>query len=110
MDLSVSDYKKIVKYYNIDKPKNNTYKDVAENILASKLCKCIKKVKSDKINEQAAIAVCRDNVFKNRNIDFYTFKCRNKQQLNRKKGTKKRLKKFSKKIGFNKTKKNRKKM
>lgn len=104
MDLTNNDYKKIVDYYNLSKPKNKSYKQVAEETLAGKLCRCIKKVKNDKINEKAAIALCRENIFKKRNIDFYNFKCKEKQKLVHKKKTKKYLKKFSKKIGFNKTK------
>ena len=108
MDLTNKDYKKIVDYYKLNKPKNKSYKQVAENTLAGKLCRCIKKVKNDKINEKAAIALCRDNIFKKRNIDFYNFKCKEKQKLvNKKNKTKKYLKKFSKNIGFNNTKKNR---
>jgi hypothetical protein len=97
MDLSQTDYKKIVHYYQIKKQKNKTYKESAEDILANKLCKCIKKVRPYDNNEDAAITICRDNIFKKRGIDFYNFKC--------KKGTKKNLRKFRKKIGFNKTKK-----
>jgi len=109
MDLTNKDYIKIIKYYKLNKPKNKTYKEVAEDTLAGKLCRCIKKVKNDKINEKAAIALCRENIFKNRNIDFYNFKCKEKQQLIHKKNqTKKYLKKFSKNIGFNKTKKSKK--
>lgn len=104
MNLSTNDYKKIVEFYNIKKNKNQSYKHVAEKTLANKLCRCIKKVKNDKINEKAAIALCRENIFKKRNIDFYNFKCKEKQKLVHKKKTKKYLKKFSKKIGFNKTK------
>jgi hypothetical protein len=105
MDLTNYDYRKIIDYYNLNKPKNKSYKKIAEGILASKLCRCIKKVKNNKINEKAAISLCREKIFKNRNIDFYNFKCKKKQQLIHKKNhTKKYLKKFSKKIGFNKTK------
>ena len=64
MDLTSKDYKKIVDYYKLNKPKNISYKQLAENTLAGKLCRCIKKVKNDKINEKAAIALCRENIFK----------------------------------------------
>jgi hypothetical protein len=109
MDLTNKDYRKIIQYYKLNKPKNKSYKEVAEETLAGKLCRCIKKVKNDKISEKAAIALCRENIFKKRNIDFYNFKCKEKQQLIHKKNqTKKYLKKFSKNIGFNKTKKSKK--
>lgn len=106
MELSSAEYKKIAQFYNIPKPSNKSYKDVAEHVLAGKLCKCIKKVKSlRRIQENAAIGVCRDSIFKNRGIDFYNFKCRKGQKLLSKKGTKKVLKKFRQRIGFNRTKK-----
>lgn len=104
--MSYNDYKKITQYYQIPKTNNKTYKELAENILADKLCKCIKKVRSSKKhNEALAISVCRNSIFKKRNIDFYTFKCKKGQNLLPKKGTKKNIKKFRKNINFNKTKK-----
>ena len=105
MNLTQSDYKKITNYYQISKKKNNTYKDTAENLLATKLCKCIKKIGLHNNNESLSISSCRNSIFKNRGIDFYNFKCKNKQRFISKKGTNKNLKKFRKKIGFNKTKK-----
>ena len=43
--LSQSDYKKILNFYNIPLHKNKRIrKKMAENILAEKLCKCIKKI------------------------------------------------------------------
>lgn len=107
MDLSISDYKKIAQFYQIPKPSNKSYKDISEHVLASKLCKCIKKVRnSRKVVETAAIGICRDSIFKNRNIDFYNFKCKKGYKLLSKKGTRKSLKKFRKNIGFNKTRRN----
>ena len=105
MYLSQTDYKKIVHYYQIKKQKNKTYKESAEDILSNKLCKCIKKVRPYDNNEDAAITICRDNIFKKIGIGFYNFKCKKGNKLVPKKGTKKVLKKFRKKIGFNKTKK-----
>ncbi len=107
MDLNSNDYKKIVNYYNIQNDKQTSNKILAENILASKLCKCIKRVDNKRINEKSAIAICRKSIFKNRNIDFYNFKFKKSPKFVSKKGTtKKRLRKFSKKVKFNKTKKN----
>ena len=60
MDLSTSDYKKIAQFYQIPKQNNKTYKDISEGVLATKLCKCIKKVRnSRKVVESAAIGICR---------------------------------------------------
>jgi len=106
MKLTDNDYKKIVFFYYETKPNNITYKKLAEEILAKKLCKCIKKVQTPKLPEKSAIAICRKSIFENRNIDFYTFKCKNGNLLKKKKGSNKTLKKFSKKIGFKRSKKN----
>jgi len=93
MDLTGSDYKKIARYYQIPKSKNKTYKEIAEDVLASKLCRCIKSIDSynnnspnkittaKKNNEDTAIGICRKSIFKNRNIDFYNFKCKKKPKL-----------------------------
>ena len=109
MELSSMEYKKIAQFYNIPKPSDKTYKEIAEDVLAGKLCKCIKKVRSrQQVLEKAAIGVCRKSIFKNRGIDFYNFKCKTGQKLISKKGTKTQVKKFRKKIGFNKTKRSKK--
>lgn len=102
MDLTTQDYKDIIEFYNIKKDKKHTYKELAENILATKLCKCIKKVKAPQRNEKGAIALCRKSIFKNRNIDFYKFECKKKYKLiSKKNNTKKVLKKTKKKTKFN---------
>ena len=104
MELSSSDYKKILDFYNVPKQNDRSYKNLAEDILADKLCKCIKSVKKKpSITEKSAIGICRNSIFKKRNMDFYTFECKKEAKLHGKKNTKRRLKKFSKKIGFNKT-------
>ena len=47
MKITKTDYMKVLKYYKIDMPPTATYKivqEVAEDILATKLCRCIKKI------------------------------------------------------------------
>ena len=115
MELSSTDYKKIVQFYQLPKPNNKTYKELAEDVLATKLCKCIKKVrKNTQLGEKSAIGICRNNIFQKRNIDFYNFKCKKGHKLLSKKGhkllskkgtQKQVLNKFRNKTGFNKTKK-----
>ena len=115
MDLTASDYKKIASYYQIPKSKNKTYKEIAEHVLASKLCRCIKSIDSynnnnspnkitttKKNNENAAIGVCRKSIFKNRNIDFYDFKCKKKPRLIKKSKSSSALTKTLKKVRFEK--------
>jgi hypothetical protein len=114
MDLTASDYKKIANYYQIPKSKNKTYKEIAEEVLASKLCRCIKSVDSynnrgtnkisgtNKNTEGAAIGVCRKSIFKNRNIGFYDFKCKKNSKLINKPKTHSALTKTVKKVRFEK--------
>tara|TARA_B110000967_G_C18375559_1_gene312719 strand:+ start:124 stop:489 length:366 start_codon:yes stop_codon:yes gene_type:complete len=107
MDLTASDYKKIASYYHIPKSKNKTYKEIAEQVLSSKLCRCIKSVDSyndtsQKKNEDVAISVCRKSIFQNRNIDFYDFKCKTKSCLIKKPKSSSALTKTSKKVRFEK--------
>ena len=62
MSLSHADYLNIMKFYKIDVSNiSKKIKIMAEDILANKLCKCIKVAPLMK-NEQNAIAVCRKSV------------------------------------------------
>ena len=123
MDLTASDYKKITSYYQIPKSKNKTYKEITEDVLASKLCRCIKAVdsgintntsrihKTDKgSDETRAVGICRKNIFQNRQLEFNRFKCKNKSKLIPFSGSLKALKKTSKHVTFqrqkNRTRKN----
>ena len=103
LNLDTDDYRKILQYYNINKSKN--IKKDAENILATKLCRCIKKV--DK-NESDSIAICRKSIFINRGFNFVKFKCKKGYKLLSNKTSKNKLYKKNRKIHI-KTKKRRKK-
>ena len=46
MNLSQTDYKKIINYYELSKSNNKSNKELAEDVLALKLCKCIKKTRA----------------------------------------------------------------
>ena len=59
MDLTASDYKKIASYYQIPKSKNKTYKEITEDVLASKLCRCIKAVDANN-NMNIYATGCKD--------------------------------------------------
>lgn len=123
MDLTASDYKKIASYYQIPKSKNKTYKEIAEDVLSSKLCRCIKAVgntngtptkkNTRKINtndESAAIGICKKNIFQNRKLEINRFKCKLKPKLIPFSGSSKALKKTTKHVTFkrqnNRTRKN----
>ena len=115
MRLSLNEYKSILKYYNIDITgmKNNIIKKTAEDILAEKLCRCIKAVNMTKSKsttksksmtkskrlETKAIAVCKNSVFTKKNLKISKFTCKNKAELlSRKKSTK--LVKISRKLSI----------
>ena len=118
--LTSSDYRKIVSYYGIKIPKHtksSKIKDMAENILAEKLCRCIKKIKKNDEDESRSIAICNKSIFKNRGLKHYRFTCKKKPKLHHRNGTKRALLKIKKdeykvekggpKIKFNKTRKRR---
>ena len=83
MDLSKKDYIKILNYYNIPYNKKN-YKEDAEKILGTKLCKCIKHIntkENDIKQEKKAIAICNNNIFKKRNLKNVAFSCKKESKL-----------------------------
>lgn len=103
--LNKNDYEKILNYYNLPFSTSDSYKKIknkAEQILAEKLCKCIKKVKNDNDNadantdESRAIAICNDNIFRRKGIRHGMFSCKNKPRLLRFSGKKYSLVKRSK--------------
>lgn len=92
--LTKIDYEKILNYYNIPFSSSESSKQIknkAEEILAEKLCKCIKKVKegsnntSDSANtdadESRAISICNDTVFRRKGVKHSAFTCKKKPRL-----------------------------
>ena len=101
--LTKNDYEKILNYYNIPFSSSDSSKQVknkAEEILAEKLCKCIKKVKDSAGNsdedESRAIGICNDTVFRRKGIKYSAFTCKKKPKLLRFPGKKYSLVKRSK--------------
>jgi hypothetical protein len=77
--LNKDDYINILRFYDVNYEKM-TYNDIkkeASRLIASNLCKCIKKV--TKINkfssEQPAIAICNNSILKSHNLKYYGFSC-----------------------------------
>ena len=80
--LSNSDYSKILKYYNQPIPKSKKMmKHNAEEILAEKLCSCIKKVSPDLTEEPKAIGVCTRTVLNRKNLVRGKFTCKDKRKI-----------------------------
>ena len=75
--LNANDYKKILEYYKMEVPKSKRLmKNKAEHILATKLCRCIKKV--DTVNEARSIGICTKTIFNKKGYTRSKFKCRGK--------------------------------
>jgi hypothetical protein len=91
--LKQNDYIKILNYYDIpisSKDSSKTIKHKAENILAEKLCKCIKKVKKNDDehdnetsveDESKAIAICSNSIFEKKGLERGLFDCKKKPRL-----------------------------
>ena len=92
MDLSKNDYVKILEYYKMD-PKSyrkDKLQKKAEQLLATKLCRCIKKVHKDgknKEKEQRAIAICRNSVLTKKHLRNFGFTCKKRAKFVPKKGS-----------------------
>lgn len=98
-NLSISDYKNILKFYNISYRKKSNYKikKLAENILAIKFCRCIKTVsrRSKDKSERRAIAICANSVFTKKKLKYNRFTCKSNPKLIPNKKTRKNLTKHS---------------
>jgi len=88
MHVTKTDYEKILSYYNI--PFGNLsaveLKRTAENILATKLCKCIKSVERT-VGTQNAISLCTASVFGKKGLKYFDMSCKGRAQLHSRKGT-----------------------
>jgi hypothetical protein len=83
-ELTNTDYKKILDFYNKPIPKSNRLLRLqAEKLLVSKLCRCIKKV--DKENEARAIGICTKTIINSKRLIRGKFTCKKKQRINLKK-------------------------
>jgi len=86
-DLTKNDYKQILTYYNKPIPKTKELiQKHAEEILSTKLCKCIKKV--DNKNEGRSIGICTKTIFNSKGYTRGKFNCRGKSTVKFKKNNK----------------------
>ena len=95
MKLNQKDFKSILKYYKIkfDDFTQEKIQKTAEDILATKMCRCIKKVnkkekkKTENVNntenntENKAISICRNSVFRKKQLKNFGFTCKKKYNL-----------------------------
>ena len=78
--LTINDYKQILEFYNIPIPKSKKLLKVeAEKIMATKLCKCIKKI--DPEFEEKSIGICTKTIFNNKGYTREKFKCKGKKYV-----------------------------
>jgi hypothetical protein len=90
-ELTNNDYRRILEFYKKNIPKSKRLlKTQAEKLLASKLCRCIKKV--DRENEARSIGICTKTIINNKNFTRGKFTCKKRQSLNVKKKTRKNRK------------------
>jgi len=88
-ELNNNDYKQILEYYKKPIPKSKRLlKNNAEQILAEKLCKCIKKIEPE--NEARSIGICTKTIFNRKGYTRGKFKCKGKRSVTVKKTIKNR--------------------
>ena len=93
MKLSISDYKKILKFYKLSVPKNKkTLEKKANKIIADKFCSCIKKVQQKFREEGIAIGICTNSVINRKGYKRGKFKCKKRRTINLHKGGKRKKK------------------
>ena len=86
------DYISILKFYDIPIPKSKRQmKQLAEKIMAEKLCKCIKKVNPE--NEAKSIGICSKTIFNSKGLSRGTFQCKSPQSVKIRKALKNKTKK-----------------
>lgn len=87
MTMTKTDYEKILSYYKMpfENLSSQELKQKAEDILASKLCKCIKAVEK-KVGTQNAIALCTTSVFGKKGLKYFDMSCKGRAQLQSRKG------------------------
>lgn len=74
--LNNNDYKFILNYYKLSIPTNKKLlKEKAEKILATKLCKCIKKLGVNK-KESRSIKICTESVITKKGLVRGNFSCK----------------------------------
>ena len=83
--LKAKDYNTILKFYKVplDKKTRKTRRNLAEKLLATKLCRCIKTVthKNKTRKESRAIAICNNSVIKKKGYRIKKFTCKKRNYI-----------------------------
>lgn len=82
--LTKNEYIDILKYYEKDVPKNSSIKNLkklAEDLVAKKLCKCIKEINKEnhKDGEKRSIAICKNSILLKKGLTDSGFRCKDKK-------------------------------
>jgi hypothetical protein len=94
MNLTKEDYINILNYYNIKINSNtslSSIKKMAENIIAKKLCSCIKKVPNPSKKESRVIGICNHSVLQRKHLKINGFSCKKRMMLKTSKTNKNKL-------------------
>lgn len=79
-ELTKQDYIKILEYYKKPIPNSKRLlKEQAENILSTKLCKCIKKV--EPTDEAKSIGICTKTILNRKGYTRGKFNCKGKKSI-----------------------------
>jgi len=88
-NITNADYINILNYYKIKIPRSNQLiQKKAENIMAEKLCRCIKKL--DPVHEAKSIGICTKTIFNRKGFRREKFTCKDKRRVEFSKKTKRR--------------------
>ena len=89
MKLNKNDYKKILNFYNLSIPKSERLLiKKSQDVLANKLCRCIKQVSIKGAQESKSVGICRNSVLKKKGVKARGFKCKDTPRFLTKKNKK----------------------
>lgn len=86
MKITKTDYLKVLKYYKIVPDSKTSYKKVqeqAEDLLADKLCRCIKTINPTQKNESKNIAMCTNSILKKKGLKSSRITCKKGSRFNK---------------------------
>lgn len=78
--ITKKDYIKILNFYKLKIPESNkSIKEKASNILAIKLCRCLRK--KDTKENNLSVGICSNSIFSKKGLERKKFTCRKKQKV-----------------------------
>ena len=78
--ITLQDYIQILNFYKFKIPKSRkSIQEKASNILAIKLCRCLRKKNSKK--ETLSVGICTNSIFSKKGLERKEFTCKKKPKL-----------------------------